>query len=120
MDGGALQQFPGASAELGETDVASTHGDEAFFSVLCTPPLSASCVVVADSSSGESSGDSVSDNGGDAKEDSSSSSSSGGGGRSGGRGGGDNSSSGDGAERVEKVRAMGGVGFAFDRGKGGK
>ena len=98
-----LQQFPGASAEQGGTDGALTHGDEAFFSVLSTPPLSASFMVAAeddggavDSSSGESSSDGGSDNGGGAEEDSSSS---------------------DGAERVEKVRARRGVDFPFDRGK---
>ena len=117
-----LQQFPGASAELGETDVASPHGDGAFFSGLCTLPLSASFMAVAeddggavDSSGVESSSDSGSDNGGGAEEDSSSSSSSSSS-NGGGRGGGDSSSS-DGAERVEKVRARRGVDFPFDRGK---
>ena len=43
-----LQQFPGASAELGETDLASANVDEVFFSVLATPPLSASFRVVAE------------------------------------------------------------------------
>lgn len=111
-----FQQFPGASAELGETDVASTHGDEESFSVLYTPPLSASFMAVAeddrgavDSSGVESSSDGGSDNGGGAEEDSSSS-------NGGGRGGG-NSSSSDDAEWVEKVRARRGVDFPFDRGK---
>ena len=126
-----LQQFPGASAELGETDVASPHGDGAFFSGLYTPPLSAPVMVVAedgggavDSSGGESSSDSGSDNRGGAEEDSSSSSNSSSSNSSssssssngGGRGGG-NSSSSDDAERVEKVRARRGVDFPFDRGK---
>ena len=46
MDAEPLQQFHGASAELEETGVSSTHGDEVLFSALSTPPLSASFTVV--------------------------------------------------------------------------